>query len=68
MDVTADALLSRAARRLAPRADELIAEVARYLRREVPELWSTPEIARKTADNITEHITGVLSGLEHGND
>ncbi|MGW5640528.1 ATP-binding SpoIIE family protein phosphatase, partial [Streptomyces sp. NPDC003832] len=29
---------------------------------------STPEIARKTADNITEHITGVLSGLEHGND
>ncbi|MFE0678588.1 SpoIIE family protein phosphatase [Streptomyces sp. NPDC058867] len=68
MDLTADGLLSSAARRLVPRADELIAEVTRLLRREVPELWSTPEIAGKTASNIAEHINGVLTGLRHGID
>ncbi|WP_416980592.1 ATP-binding SpoIIE family protein phosphatase [Streptomyces sp. T028] len=58
--------MSRAARELAPRADELIADVTRRLRREVPELWSAPDLARMTSENIAEHVVGVLAGLELG--
>ncbi|MGW0191400.1 ATP-binding SpoIIE family protein phosphatase [Streptomyces sp. NPDC003362] len=66
MELTADGLLSRAARELAPRADELIADVTRRLRREVPELWSEPDLARMTSENLAEHVTGILAGLELG--
>ncbi|MFE5032717.1 SpoIIE family protein phosphatase [Streptomyces sp. NPDC056683] len=66
MDGTADGLVSRAARALAPRADELITDVARCLRAEVPELWEDPELARMTSENIAEHVAGVLGGLEAG--
>ncbi|MEU6142774.1 SpoIIE family protein phosphatase [Streptomyces sp. NPDC047081] len=58
--------MARVARELAPRADELIAEVARCLRREVPELWIAPDLARMTSENIAEHVVGVLTGLELG--
>ncbi|MFJ7116467.1 SpoIIE family protein phosphatase [Streptomyces albogriseolus] len=58
--------MSRAARELAPRADELIADVTRRLRREVAELWSDPDLARMTSENIAEHVVGVLAGLELG--
>ncbi|MFF4115060.1 SpoIIE family protein phosphatase [Streptomyces sp. NPDC001714] len=68
MDGTADGLVSRAARELAPRADELIADVARCLRAEVAELWADPELARMTSENIAEHVVGVLTGLESGLD
>lgn len=66
MDATADGLMARVAHELAPRADELIAEVARCLRREVPELWAAPDLARMTSENIAEHVVGVLTGLELG--
>ncbi|WP_260860298.1 hypothetical protein [Streptomyces cupreus] len=66
VELTADGLMSRAARELAPRADELIADVTRRLRREVPELWSAPDLARMTSENIAEHVVGVLAGLELG--
>ncbi len=45
--------------------DELIAEVERGLRRELPELWDDPGIARTVAENVADHITTGLSGLEH---
>ncbi|AXE90483.1 Phosphoserine phosphatase RsbU [Streptomyces sp. Go-475] len=47
-------------------ADEVIADVVRCLRREVPELWSNPDLVRMTSENIAEHVVGVLAGLEHG--
>lgn len=55
----------RAAHELSTSADRLSAEVAQCLRREVPELWETSDIARMTSENITEHIVGILAGLEH---
>ncbi|MEU6356145.1 SpoIIE family protein phosphatase [Streptomyces sp. NPDC047072] len=58
--------MARVARELAPRAGELIAEVALCLRREVPELWAAPDLARMTSENIAEHVVGVLTGLELG--
>lgn len=67
MDVTADSLIARAAHHeLSRSADRLIADVERCLRREVPELWEDPGIARLTSENIAEHALGALSGLEHG--
>ncbi|MEU1343624.1 SpoIIE family protein phosphatase [Streptomyces sp. NPDC005827] len=68
MDGTADGLLPRAARALAPRVDELIAGVTRCLRDEVPELFEDPELARLTSENTAEHVLGVLTGLELGLD
>ncbi|CAM5658644.1 SpoIIE family protein phosphatase [Streptomyces griseorubiginosus] len=47
-------------------ADEVIADVVRCLRRDVPELWSNPDLIRMTSQNIAEHVVGVLIGLEHG--
>ncbi|MFE0450262.1 SpoIIE family protein phosphatase [Streptomyces sp. NPDC058914] len=66
MDFTADSLLSRAAQKLSPRADELIHDVEQCLRREVPELWDEPDIAQMTAENVAEHVIAILSGIEHG--
>ncbi|OQR61483.1 phosphatase [Streptomyces maremycinicus] len=65
MDLTAAGLVSRVVRELGSREDELIAEVERGLRRELPELWDDPDIARMAADNVAEHITAGLFGLEH---
>ncbi|MQY40505.1 hypothetical protein SRB17_85380 [Streptomyces sp. RB17] len=58
--------MSRAAHELASKADELIAEVKRCLCSEVPELWDDPDLARMTAENIADHVVGVLAGLELG--
>ncbi|WP_248506265.1 SpoIIE family protein phosphatase [Streptomyces sp. D2-8] len=58
--------MSRVARELAPRADELIADVTRRLRSDVPELWNAPDLARMTSERIVEHVAGVLAGLELG--
>ncbi|MDX2523491.1 SpoIIE family protein phosphatase [Streptomyces europaeiscabiei] len=66
MDSTADGLVSRVARELAPRAGELIAEVEQCLRREMPELWEHPD-ARVSA-SVAEHVVAVLSALRHGVD
>ncbi|MFG3720940.1 SpoIIE family protein phosphatase [Streptomyces massasporeus] len=66
MEYTAASLVSRVAGDLGPMADEVIADVVRCLRREVPELWSNPDLVRMTSENITEHVVGVLVGLEHG--
>ncbi|MFD1310407.1 ATP-binding SpoIIE family protein phosphatase [Streptomyces kaempferi] len=66
MDSTADSLLSRAAHELSPRADELIHDVVQCLRREVPELWDEPGIARMTGDNVAEHVAALLLGIEQG--
>ncbi|MGW1627046.1 GAF domain-containing protein, partial [Streptomyces sp. NPDC002172] len=68
MDGTADGLVSRAAHELAPRVDELVADVVRCLRAEVPELWEDRELARMTSENIADHVAGVLTGLEAGLD
>ncbi|MEU0398479.1 SpoIIE family protein phosphatase [Streptomyces sp. NPDC006208] len=65
MDFTADSLLSRAAQELSPRADELIHDVEQCLRREVPELWDEPDIARMTGENVAEHVVALLFGIEH---
>ncbi|MFG3289078.1 SpoIIE family protein phosphatase [Streptomyces sp. NPDC048179] len=66
VDVTADSLVSQVAGQLGAKADELIHDVERSLRREVPELWEHPDIARMTLENVVEHVVGVLDGLEHG--
>ncbi|MER5409380.1 SpoIIE family protein phosphatase [Streptomyces sp. NPDC002769] len=66
MDSTADSLLSRAAHELSPRADELIHDVVQCLRREVPELWDEPGLARMTGDNVAEHVAALLVGIEQG--
>ncbi|MEU1191796.1 SpoIIE family protein phosphatase [Streptomyces sp. NPDC005859] len=65
MDLTAAGLVSRVARELGSRADELTAEVERRLRRELPELWEDPDIARTASVNVAEHIIAGLSGLEY---
>ncbi|MFI5475862.1 SpoIIE family protein phosphatase [Streptomyces cacaoi] len=65
MDLTAAGLVSRVVRELGSRADELIAEVESGLRRELPELWDDPGIARMAAENIADHIAAGLFGLEH---
>ncbi|WP_043457304.1 ATP-binding SpoIIE family protein phosphatase [Streptomyces fulvoviolaceus] len=66
MDVSADSLLSRVARELSSTADELIAEVERRLRRELPDLWEDPDVARMASDNVAEHVVAALFGLEYG--
>ncbi|MFE1443955.1 SpoIIE family protein phosphatase [Streptomyces sp. NPDC058739] len=66
MEFTAHTLVSRAAQELVPRADGLIQDVVRHLRREVPELWEDPEIARMTAQSVADHVIGGLRGLENG--
>ncbi len=65
VDFTADSLLSRAAHELSPRADELVDDVVRCLRRELPELWDEPDIARMTGENVDEHVRALLFGIEH---
>ncbi|WP_406005048.1 SpoIIE family protein phosphatase [Streptomyces sp. NBC_00637] len=65
MDLTAAGLVSRVVRELGSRADELVAEVERRLRQELPELWDDPDIARIAADNVADHIAAGLFGLEH---
>ncbi|MEU9450210.1 SpoIIE family protein phosphatase [Streptomyces sp. NPDC048277] len=57
-------LLSRAARELGSRADELIADVDRRLRRELPELWADPGVGRMASESIAEHVSAALYGLE----
>jgi serine phosphatase RsbU (regulator of sigma subunit)/anti-sigma regulatory factor (Ser/Thr protein kinase) len=64
VDLTADGLVSRAAGELGSRADELIAEVERCLRRDVPELWEHADAM--TSENVAGHVVAVLSGLERG--
>ncbi|MFE7763896.1 SpoIIE family protein phosphatase [Streptomyces sp. NPDC057438] len=66
MDLTADGLVSRVARELVPRADELTAEVEWCLRRELPELWEHPDAM--ASDNVAEHVMAVLSALRYGVD
>ncbi|MFF3634287.1 SpoIIE family protein phosphatase [Streptomyces sp. NPDC002250] len=63
MDVPADTLVSRAAREVSSRVDELIHDVQRSLRRGVPEVWEDPDVARMTAENVTEHVLAALAGL-----
>ncbi|MDW8811083.1 hypothetical protein P1P68_41335 [Streptomyces scabiei] len=66
MDLTADGLVSRVARELVPRTDELTAEVEWCLRRELPELWEHPDAT--ASQNVAEHVTAVLSALQYGVD
>ncbi|MEH0552064.1 MULTISPECIES: ATP-binding SpoIIE family protein phosphatase [unclassified Streptomyces] len=65
MDDQADRLVSRVARELGARADEVIADVEKALRRELPALWETPEIARTVSQNVAEYIVAGLSALAH---
>lgn len=64
VDLTADVLVSRAAGALESRADELIAEVERCLRRDVPELWEHSDAM--TWENVAGHVIAVRSGLTRG--
>ncbi|RPE46484.1 serine phosphatase RsbU (regulator of sigma subunit) [Streptomyces sp. Ag109_O5-1] len=66
--VAPGSLLSRAARELGLRAHEVIADVDRRLRRELPELWEDPSVARLASENISEHVAAALYGLEHAVD
>ncbi|MCL6738306.1 ATP-binding SpoIIE family protein phosphatase [Streptomyces neyagawaensis] len=66
MDPTADGLVSRVARELGSKADELIAEVERCLRTELPDLWEHSDAM--TSENVARHVVVVLSALEHGVD
>ncbi|MET8809733.1 hypothetical protein [Streptomyces sp. NPDC004546] len=66
MDFPADSLVSRAAREVSLRADQLIHDVERCLQRGVPEVWEGPDVARMTAENVTEHVLAALAGLVHG--
>lgn len=63
---TADSLVSRAAREVSLRADQLIHDVERSLQRGVPEVWEDPDIARMTAKNVAEHVLAALAGLADG--
>ncbi|MDQ0956780.1 serine phosphatase RsbU (regulator of sigma subunit)/anti-sigma regulatory factor (Ser/Thr protein kinase) [Streptomyces sp. B4I13] len=63
VDDQADRLVARVARELSARADELIADVEKALRRELPALWETPEIAGTVSQNVAEYIVTGLSGL-----
>ncbi|MFI2207460.1 hypothetical protein ACH47Z_43775 [Streptomyces sp. NPDC020192] len=58
--------MSRAAREVSLRADQLIHDVERCLQRGVPEVWEDPDVARMTAENVTEHVLATLAGLVHG--
>ncbi|KUO01873.1 phosphatase [Streptomyces resistomycificus] len=60
--------MSRVAQELGSRAGDLIADVERCLRREVPDLWDDPEIGRLVSANVAEHIVAGLTGLAHGID
>ncbi|MEU6545179.1 SpoIIE family protein phosphatase [Streptomyces sp. NPDC046859] len=64
MDSSAGQLLSRAAQELGRHAGELSAEVEQCLRRELPALYETPDVARAVSQSIFDHITAALSGLE----
>ncbi|MER6038301.1 hypothetical protein ABT133_31060 [Streptomyces sp. NPDC001835] len=66
MDFSADSLVSRAAREVGLRADQLIHDVEPCLQRGVPEVWEDPDVARMTAENVTEHVLAALAGLVHG--
>ncbi|MFF7258745.1 SpoIIE family protein phosphatase [Streptomyces sp. NPDC008159] len=66
MDLTADGLVSRVARELGSKADELIAEVEWCLRTELPDLWEYSDAM--TSENVAQHVVVVLSALEHGVD
>ncbi|MEU9348128.1 SpoIIE family protein phosphatase [Streptomyces sp. NPDC048278] len=66
MEFTVDSLVSRAAHELGRRADRLIEDVETCLRRELPELWEDPDIARMTSENVAEHVVAGLVGLEYG--
>ncbi|MGI5507780.1 PP2C family protein-serine/threonine phosphatase [Streptomyces sp. CA-106131] len=66
MGFTADSLVSRAAREVSLRADQLIHDVERSLQRGVPEVWEDPDIARMTAENVAEHVLAALAGLADG--
>ncbi|MGW1668668.1 SpoIIE family protein phosphatase [Streptomyces sp. NPDC002324] len=66
MDLTVEGLVSRVARELVPRADELTAEVEWCLRREMPELWAHPDAM--SSRNVAEHVMAVLSALQYGVD
>ncbi|MEU8850119.1 SpoIIE family protein phosphatase [Streptomyces sp. NPDC048564] len=65
MEPTAGGLVSRAARELGSRADELTSDVQRRLLRELPALWDDPDVARTAGENVAEHISAALFGLEH---
>ncbi|SPE99767.1 Stage II sporulation protein E (SpoIIE) [Streptomyces sp. MA5143a] len=58
--------MSRVARELGSKADELIAEVERCLRSELPDLWTYSDAM--TSQNVARHVVVVLSALEHGVD
>ncbi|MEU9860155.1 SpoIIE family protein phosphatase [Streptomyces sp. NPDC047971] len=66
MDFTADSLVSRAARDLSLRPDQLIQDVERALRREVPQVWTDPDIALDAAQTVAEHVLAALAGIERG--
>ncbi|WP_449486985.1 ATP-binding SpoIIE family protein phosphatase [Streptomyces viridochromogenes] len=65
MDSSAGQLLARAAQELRRRAGELSAEVEQCLRRELPALYDAPDVARVVSQNVIDHISAALSGLEH---
>jgi GAF domain-containing protein/anti-sigma regulatory factor (Ser/Thr protein kinase) len=58
--------VSRVARELGSKADELIAEVEWCLRSELPDLWEYSDAM--TSENVAQHVVVVLSALEHGVD
>ncbi|WP_328874675.1 SpoIIE family protein phosphatase [Streptomyces sp. NBC_00287] len=66
MDVTVDSLVAQVAHELRTSADRLTGDMTAFLRREVPELWADPDMARMTTQNIAEHTVAALTGLEHG--
>ncbi|MER6957229.1 MULTISPECIES: SpoIIE family protein phosphatase [unclassified Streptomyces] len=66
MDAAADRLVSCATREVRLRADRLIHDVEQALRREVPDIWEDPDIARLMAESVAEHILAALAALEDG--
>ncbi|MGW0948682.1 ATP-binding SpoIIE family protein phosphatase [Streptomyces sp. NPDC002623] len=66
MDAAADRLVSCATREVRLRADRLIHDVEQALRRDVPDIWEDPDIARLMAESVAEHILVALAALEEG--
>ncbi|MFJ9712873.1 SpoIIE family protein phosphatase [Streptomyces sp. NPDC101234] len=68
MGIDAHAFLGDLARKLEPRADEMVDVVLQTLRRELPELWEFDDIAALAPLGLAGHVATALELLQRGFD
>ena len=66
MAFSADGLVSRAAREISLRADQLIHDVERLLRREALTQWEDPDLDAVQAEYLATFVRAILTSLEQG--